>query len=123
MQDKEAELLVRNLIEVFDERDATKRLGVVQELYTENAIFYEPDASFQGYEAINNRVSELLSTLPSNANFAPIAKPNRNHHLARLSWTLATEEGPVMVRGMDVAVVEDGRIATLYLFIDPPPAG
>ena len=123
MQDKQDELLIRNLIEVFNERDATKRLGIVQELYRDNATFHEPDASFQGHEAINNRASEFLGTLPPNAHFTPRGEPNTNHNLARLSWTLATDEGLMMASGMDIAIVEGGQIATLYLFIDPPLAG
>jgi len=29
----------------------------------------------------------------------------------------------MMASGMDIAIVEGGQIATLYLFIDPPLAG
>lgn len=122
MPDTQATLLVRNLIEVFNERDATKRLAVIEALYTEHAVFFEMDSRFQGYTAINQRVTEVLQTLPTDALFRPEGEPTRNHNLARLSWSLASESGPILATGMDIAVLDGDRIAALYLFLDPPAA-
>lgn len=120
--DDPAALLVRNLIEVFNQRDAAERLLTIQSLYSEDAIFSELDDRFHGYTAINQRVTEVLQTLPENASFRPEGEPTRNHNLARLSWSLAPEGGPVLATGMDVAVLDGDRIAALYLFLDPPAA-
>jgi hypothetical protein len=119
MPDEQAALLVRNLLEVFNERDETKRFAVIRDIYTEQATFFEFDESFQGLENINKRVTEVLRDIPAGALFQATGSPTRNHNVARLSWTLAPENGPVMASGMDVAVLEGNRIAALYLFIDP----
>lgn len=118
MHDEPAALLVRNLLDVFNERDEARRLAVIQDVYTEHATFYEPDESFQGYERINKRVTEVLQTIPLNALFRVAGSPTRNHNLARLGWTLAAENEPAIASGMDVAILEGDRISALYLFID-----
>jgi coproporphyrinogen III oxidase len=123
MSEEQRAILERNLLEIFNERDETKRLAVIRALYTEHAIFFETDAAFQGLEQINRRVTEVLQTLPREAQFRVVDKPSKNHDVARLSWTLGAENGPTMASGMDVAVLEGERIAKLYLFIDPPPVG
>lgn len=119
MQGNQAAMLIRNLLEVFNERDERKRLAVIQEIYTEQATFFEQEDSFQGFEQINKRVTEVLQTIPSEALFQPVGSPTINHNLARLSWTLSPENGAVMATGMDVALLDGQRIKALYLFIDP----
>ncbi len=116
-------VIVRNLYEVFNERDETKRLQVLQELYLPDATFFEADASFRGYQAINLRVTEVLGTLPPNALFRAASEVTRNHNLARLAWTLQTADGSVLASGMDVVTLEQERITALYIFIDPDPQG
>lgn len=116
------DVLVRNLLDVFNERDEAKRLAVIEAIYTEQASFYEDDASFTGFEKINQRVTEVLQTLPPEALFRTAGAQTQNHNLARLSWMLSPENGPVMASGMDVAVLEGDRIAALYIFIDPASA-
>jgi len=113
-------VLVRNLLEVFNERDELKRLRVIREIYTDGATFFEFEERFTGAEAINKRVTEVLNTLPAGAQFQVAGSMTRNHNLARLSWTLSPENGPVMATGMDVAVLDGERIAALYLFMDAP---
>lgn len=66
-----AGILVRNLLEVFNERDEDRRLAVIQNLYSNNAVFYEQEESFRGYDAINRKVSQVLQTLPPDASFRP----------------------------------------------------
>lgn len=113
--------IIRNLLEVFNEQNEAKRLQVLQELYVPEATFYESEASFTGYEAINRRVTEVLQTLPPNALFRTAGAMTQNHNLARLRWTLALPDGTVVVSGMDIVTLENERIHALYIFIDPPP--
>jgi len=119
MQDNQESVLARNLVEVFNERDGAKRLTVIRELYTADATFFEAEASFTGADAINARVTEVLQPIPPEALFATTGSTTTNHNLARVSWTLGPEGGPVMVSGMDIAVLDGDRIKALYIFIDP----
>jgi hypothetical protein len=82
--------------------------------------FFESDASFRGYQAINQRVTEVLRTLPPNAFFRTAGAATQNHNLARLPWTLGFPDGAVLASGMDIVTLERKRITGLYIFIDPP---
>jgi hypothetical protein len=113
-------VIIRNLLEVFNEQDKTKRLHAIQELYLPDATFFEADASFTGYEAINQRVTEVLRTLPPNGYFRPVSAVTQNHNLARLLWTLELADGSVIASGMDIVTIKSDRISALYIFIDPP---
>jgi len=116
---KAQSVLARNLLEVFNQRDEAKRLDLIQELYVTEATFFELDGAFNGYEAINRRVTEVLQSLPPGAIFRTAGEMTANHNVARLSWTLELEDGAVIASGMDIGLLEGNRIAALYLFLDP----
>ena len=72
-------LMQANLTRVFGERDAERRIAAIRELYAEDAVLYEPDASAAGHAAISQAVDALLSSLPPNFAFTAIG-PAVGHH-------------------------------------------
>jgi hypothetical protein len=116
-------LMQANLARVFGERDASRRMQAISELYADDAILYEPpDASAKGHAAINQAVQALLSSLPPNFVFTAIGPAVGHHGLGRLRWQSGPPDGPAAVTGMDVARIEGGRIQTLHVFLDPTGA-
>jgi len=117
-------LLTRNVLEVFNERDSQKRLALMKALYREDGVFHESnDASFVGIEVINARVTEVLETIAPELLFRATAPEERNNDVARVSWTLSAAGGPIVLSGMDIGLLKDGKIAALYMFVDPPRRG
>jgi SnoaL-like domain len=112
-------LMQANLARVFGERDASRRTKAIAQLYADDAILYEPDASATGHAAINQAVKALLSNLPPNFVFTAIGPAVGHHDVGRLRWHSGPPNGPVAVTGTDVAQIEDGRIQTLHVFLDP----
>jgi hypothetical protein len=116
-------LMQANLARVFGERDATRRLQAIVELYADDAVLYEPpDSAATGHAAINQAVQALLSSLPPNFAFTAMGPAVGHHGLGRLRWQSGPPNGPAAVTGMDVARIEGGRIQTLHVFLDPPGA-
>ena len=116
-------LMQANLKRVFGERDASRRMKAIAELYADDATLYEPpDASATGHAAINQAVQALLSSLPPNFVFTAIGPAVGHHGLGRLRWQSGPPDGPAAVTGMDVARIEGGRIQTLHVFLDPTGA-
>jgi hypothetical protein len=111
-------LMQQNLIQVFNERDPQKRLQVIQEIYNPDAILNEPEASVTGHEAISNAVTKLLSSLPPTFSFTPIGSALGHHLIGRLRWQSGPPGGPAAVTGMDIAHFTNGRIHSLYVFIE-----
>ena len=117
-----AALMQANLVRVFGERDPARRLKAIAEIYADDAVLYEPHASATGHAAINQAVETLLSSLPPSFGFTAIGPAVGHHGLGRLRWQSGPPNGPVAVTGTDVAHIEDGRIQTLHVFLDPTGA-
>lgn len=115
-------LMRANLTRVFGERDASRRLKAIGELYAADATLYEPDAEAKGPAAISQAVDALLSHLPPNFAFTPLGPAVGHHGIGRLRWQAGPPNGPVAVTGMDVAHFEGDHIHSLYVFLDPPSA-
>jgi hypothetical protein len=112
-------LMQANLVQVFGERDAARRMNAIATLYADDATLHEPDASATGHAAISKAVEALLASLPPNFVFSAIGPAVGHHGLGRLRWQSGPPNGPVAVTGTDVARIEAGRIQTLHVFLDP----
>jgi len=112
-------LMQANLARVFSERDSGRRMVAIADLYADDAVLYEPEASATGHLAINNAVEALLSDLPPNLVFSALGPAIGHHGLALLRWQSGPPGGPAAVIGTDVATVEDGLIRALHVLLDP----
>jgi hypothetical protein len=112
-------LMQANLARVFGERDASRRMKAIAELYAGDANLYEPDAAAMGHAAISQAVESLLANLPPNFVFTAIGPAVGHHGMGRLRWQSGPPNGPAAVTGTDVARFEGGRIQSLHVFLDP----
>jgi len=115
-------LMQANLARVFGERDASRRMTAIAEVYAGDATLHEPDGSATGHAAISQAVGALLVSLPPNFVFTAIGPAVGHHGMGRLRWQSGPPNGPVAVTGTDVARIDGGRIQTLHIFLDPPGA-
>lgn len=115
-------LMQANLARVFGERDAGRRLEAIRELYAEDAVLHEPHATAAGHIAICDAVTALRAGLPSDVVFTAIRPATGHHGIGRLLWRSGPADGPAVVTGMDIAHLQDGRIHSLTVFLDPPAA-
>jgi hypothetical protein len=115
-------LMQANLTEVFGNRDVVQRVQAIKRLYAEDAVLYEPEAAVQGHAAIAAAVSQLLGGLPADFVFSAVAPADGHHGAGRLFWRLGPPAGPPAVSGMDLAQISEGRIQSLFVFLDPAGA-
>ncbi|MFC7472833.1 nuclear transport factor 2 family protein [Dankookia sp. GCM10030260] len=113
-------LLRANLERVFSERDAAKRAAALDELFVEEPVMYEPTNIVSGRAAISAVVSALLEQFGPDLRFRPEGVAVGHHGVGCLRWQAGPEGGPVTVTGIDAAEVVDGRIARLWVLLDPP---
>lgn len=114
-------LMQANIVRVFNERNPERRRVALGELYTEDAILYDPETVATGREAISDAVGHLLHRLPTNFAFTATGHTVGHNGAARLFWKAGPPDGPVAVTGTDVVHIEGGRIKLLYVFVDPEP--
>ena len=62
-KDTLAHLMLRNLSEVFGERDSERRMAAIKNLYSEDAVFFEAEQRFEGRQTISDAVAALRTLL------------------------------------------------------------
>jgi SnoaL-like domain len=112
-------LLTRNLFEVFGEPDVEKRRAVIAALWVDDGVFADPHGRYVGYAALNDAVSQLHARFPGFV-FTPIGDPQVFYGVGRQAWGHGPVGEPPQITGLDVVIVEEGRIAALYAFVDMP---
>jgi len=110
------ELMTANLLEVFGERDHTKRLAAIKRIYVENVVFSDPDEVVIGHDALNAKAQKILDEAPGFV-FAPGGPVLVNHELGYLAWTFGPEGQPPVVHGLDIALVENGVIEKVFTLL------
>lgn len=115
-------LLRANLERVFNERDAERRAAALAELFVEEPVMYEPDNVVQGRDAISAVAGALLDRFGPILRFTPAGTAVGHHGFGSLQWQAGDEGGSVTVTGSDVAEVVHGRIARLWVLLNPPEA-
>jgi hypothetical protein len=115
-------LLRANLERVFNERNADRRAAALNELFVAEPIMYEPTNVVQGRAAISAVAGNLLDQFVPTFRFSPTGRAVGHHGLGSLRWEAGPEEGAVAITGMDVAEIVGGRIARLWVLLNPPAA-
>ena len=114
-------LLTRNLNDVFGENDPARRRKAIDEIFTEDAVFYDPMGGvFRGRDEIDG-IAGKLRTMHPDFQYQPIGKPEEVGNGGRVRWTEGRPREKPEVAGTDFIVTRDGRIAAIYLFFDKLP--
>jgi hypothetical protein len=100
-------LLNRNLLEVFGEGDAARRRAAIQELYTEDCV-------------LDRFAGDLRATHPHYV-YTPHGAPQVLHNSGRLAWGSGPKGEAPLYTGVDFIIVRNGKIAALYVYLDPAP--
>ncbi len=109
------DLLHRNLLGVFNERDESLRKPLLTALYAPDARFADHDGVAIGSNAIDAKIRELHARTPG-FEFVP-GKFHEVQDLATLEWSYGPAGEDPVVNGTDVAIIRDGRIAALYVYL------
>jgi hypothetical protein len=114
-------LLTRNLQEVFGEGDAARRRAAIDEIFTEDCVFYDPTSGpHRGRDEIDRVAGAIRATHPD-FRYQPIAEPEDLGNGGRIQWVSGRPGEAPAYAGTDFIIARDGRIAALYLFFDKLP--
>ncbi|GII58229.1 isomerase [Planotetraspora thailandica] len=109
-------------IAVWNEADADARAKAIADLLTEDVSFTDPQASVTGHDAFGEVIAGAREMFPGLA--ITLGPVDGHHDIARFTWHLTPEGAaePVVIGFDVVALAEDGRIRTVYGFLDKVPA-
>lgn len=120
MSDTISTLLIRNLDDVFGENDDARRRAAIDEIFTEDCVFYEPNGVYRGRDEINRIAGAIKATHPD-FRYQPIAAPEELGNAGRVRWVSGRPGETPAYAGTDFIIARDGRIAAVYLFFDQVP--
>jgi len=79
-------LLTRNLHDVFGENDPVRRRAAIDEIFTEDCVFYEPNGGvYRGRDEID-RVAGSIRATHADSRYQPIAEPEELGNAGRVKW-------------------------------------
>src|SRR5580700_6816604 len=114
-------LLTRNLQDVFGEGDPARRRAAIDEIFTDDCVFYDPTSgAHRGRDEIDRVAGAIRATHPD-FRYQPIAEPEELGNGGRLMWVSGHPGQAPAYAGTDFIIVRDGRIVGLYLFFDKLP--
>ena len=116
-----SQLITASLHEVFGERDPARRRAAMQRTYAPGVTFHDPEGTVTGHEALEAKVEALYAGAPPDWAFLAAAPAAEVADLGRATWTFGPAGGPAAVRGMDIGIVADGKIVTMYTIVEPAP--
>ena len=122
MSNSASDLLIRNLRDVFGEKDPTRRRMAIDEIWAEDGVFYDPKSgAHHGREEIDRVAGKIKATHPD-FRYQVIGEPEELGNGGRARWISGRPgEAPAYV-GTDFIIARDGRIAAVYLFFDEMPS-
>lgn len=121
MPNSTSTLLLRNLHDVFGEIDPVRRRAAIDEIFHEDAVFYDPSGgAVRGRDEID-RVAGVIKAAHPDFRYRTLSEPEERGDGGRVQWVSGAPGEPPAYAGTDFAIVRDGRIAAVYLFFDPMP--
>ncbi|WP_152223530.1 nuclear transport factor 2 family protein [Pseudomonas sp. SCB32] len=110
-------LLLRNLHDVFGENDPARRRAAIDELFTEDCVFHEPQGVHRGRDEID-RIAGIIRATHPDFRYQPTAEPEELGDSGRVQWVSGRPGMAPAYAGTDFIIAREGRIAAVYLFFD-----
>ncbi|MCV7218027.1 nuclear transport factor 2 family protein [Mycobacterium crocinum] len=117
-------LMQENLLAVFNERDAQRRLDVVRRNYTEDARWADAEETVVGQDRLHEKAQALLDGPLAGLSFVEAGPVHQVANMGYLGWNVfapGSDETEPLVSGFDVAIVENDRIAQLFTVVTKEP--
>jgi hypothetical protein len=106
-------LLKRNLQDVFGEGDPERRRAAIDEIYTEDVVFYDPSKGvYRGRDEIDRIAGALRATHPD-FTYQLIAEPEELGNGGRVPWVSGRPGDAPAYAGTDFIIAQDGRVESL----------
>ena len=114
-------LMTRELRNVFGENDPARRRAAIDEIFTEDCVFYHPKGGvYRGRDEIDRIAGAIKATHPD-FQYQPIAEPEELGNAGRVRWVAGRPGEAPAYAGTDFFIIRDSRIAAVYLFFDKLP--
>jgi hypothetical protein len=114
--------LVLTYLAAWNETDPAARRAAVEAVFAPDVRYVDPLADVTGTDGLDALIAGAQQQFPG-MEFRAVGDIDRHHDVCRFRWGLGPAGAEPLVIGFDVAeLAADGRIATVYGFLDRVPA-
>jgi hypothetical protein len=107
--------VVKRYIETWNVVDGDERRAVIEELFTEDVEYADPNVQTEGRAALDAYIAETQKQLAGGV-FALASEVSAHHNLVRFSWQVGPADGAPLAVGHDFIAVQSGKVRRLYGF-------
>ncbi|WP_163410192.1 VOC family protein [Flavobacterium ajazii] len=108
--------IVEKHLKIWNEKDEVKRKALLNQVYATDVEMVDRHFIAEGIEDISKFIVELQTKKPD---FRFTSKSvETNHNIVRLYWQFGSKAKPAVVSGMDLFVIENGKVQKLYVFVE-----
>lgn len=108
--------LINRHFDIWNDTNPAQRLQKYPGVYTPDIFVADYAGQAVGYAAMQQKIDEVHG---KHAGFLFSPEPATwNHGLGRVTWGYGPANAPNLVRGEDIFTIEDGKLASLRVFID-----
>ncbi|MFI1035416.1 nuclear transport factor 2 family protein [Streptomyces sp. NPDC020951] len=119
MNAKQEQLLSDHLRLIWNQRDETLRLKAIESIYAEDVVMYDmEDEVLSGHTAINQKVTDLLNSLPPGSSIIQSIPSVFQNNAGKLEWGVGTPGSPPILTGADIVFFEDDKVKSFYVFVN-----
>lgn len=113
--------LIDGYLAGWNATDAAERAELVARCWAPDARMADPLVDVTGHAALADVFARFHETYPG-CSFRRRGGHDAHHELVRWGWEMIDAGGTVIMTGLDVAVVADGRLSMVAGFFDAPAA-
>lgn len=111
-----ARLMTASLLDVYGERDPDRRWTAIRRTYTEDVVAADPREQVEGHAGVFAKAQSILDAAPGHE-FRVDGELYQAQDALYLGWAFGPPGQPPAERGVDVAIVREGRISRLYTVV------
>ncbi|KAF1817130.1 hypothetical protein P152DRAFT_366674, partial [Eremomyces bilateralis CBS 781.70] len=118
-------LMKGHLFDIFSEPNANRRAHVIKEFWVPSSecLFLDRLGAFRGHDAILDLIDGLRKSMDDlafelTAPIEVLSPGAESFQVARIKWAGGPKGELPMVFGEDVATVVEGKIKTMYAFVE-----
>lgn len=109
-------LLLRNLNDVFGENDPVRRRAAIDEIFLEDAAFYDPKSGvFRGRDEID-RIAGVIKATHPDFKYQPLSPPEESGEAGRVRWVSGAPGKPQRTQEPILSSPERSHCFALSLF-------
>ena len=105
-------------VAAWNEKNVARRNELLKDIYANDIKMYDRELTLIGLQAVSDFIGKLIAEDPV-YKFSVVKSIDPLQNSARLYGQIETSGG--VLNSMDFFVIENGKVAHLYAFLEPAP--